>query len=1219
MLWIAALFFYRAQKAQHRPAVMAAAVQHSLNARNAELGKMLEDTGLVQQLLQHRLSAVRFGRIAALPFAIAAYRGDSLIFWNDNNLLPPFEAASDTTGHLVFLNNTYCIRKTINFSGSYSMGILLPVKKEYPFENQYLQSGFDGLPQLPGTTEIIAGSRAGTYAVTSSGGHKWFSLDFTADSGEGPLPGRTTLLFAALAAILSLIWIQVSLLDIIRRRGWQRGLLVTFMVMVVLRTALEIFPLPFRIHDLDLFSPVVYGYNRMLPSLGDLLLNEILAVWILLYLLVETPYKIYWRRLRSRPLRITAAGLIICLFTGIFYLLFTVLYSLVMDSQISFDLSHFHTIDAYSIIGLVSIGLGLSIAAMFVRLVKCQLDQLIPVWWLGTVLVAGMCCIFIRLWSPESVLFYVAIFWLTGYMLLQDLLRRTISRVLSLPVILLSVFTCLCATVILHELIQIRDLEKNRISFASHLLAWQDPQMEYNFRGTAQKLTADPQVQAFVRNPSAAAKLSLSRRLSIRYFNLLINRYQPELYFYDRQGQSIQNADTTALSQLNEMFGNGMPTQDDYLVFAASAGGGNYLARIPLDTARQPIGYLFISFGLKKNINETIYPELLQPATVNHLERNARYAYAIYAHGSRIAQTSNYNFPAIIDTGGGIRPPQVKKVRKGFYELRYQETPDYIVVVAGSTGSWLSAAVLLSYLFGVQLLISLIALAYRLLLRYSTQQKFRSYHFTLRQRMHLGTLLILLLSFILLGMVTITFFKDRYTQTNRQEVHKTTQAIERYLHQYLSAAGGLEHSAALDSIIATPEFRYALYTITASQKIDANIFGLDGRLLAASQEELYGQGMQSPVLQPEAFRRLQGGSFITEVREQIGGFRFLSCCMPLRNDEGRIMAYISVPFFSSQKELNDQVSNFVVALIILYALLFFLSSFLAYIISTRLTGTFNVLIDQFGRLNLQKNERLDWPYDDEIGLLVREYNKMLQKVEENAVMLVQSEREGAWREMARQVAHEIKNPLTPMKLNIQFLQQALRSQRPGVEELAEKVSASIIEQIDNLNYIASEFSNFASMPEARAEVFELNAFLLNALPLYQQEAHIRVSVELPVGRVMVMADHSQLLRVFTNLMQNAIQAIPEERAGDIRVTLTTDNTTALLAVSDNGVGINEEAASKIFKPYFTTKSSGTGLGLAMSRKIVELWKGSIWFESVPGEGTTFFIKLPVEQSGAALP
>jgi two-component system, NtrC family, nitrogen regulation sensor histidine kinase NtrY len=213
--------------------------------------------------------------------------------------------------------------------------------------------------------------------------------------------------------------------------------------------------------------------------------------------------------------------------------------------------------------------------------------------------------------------------------------------------------------------------------------------------------------------------------------------------------------------------------------------------------------------------------------------------------------------------------------------------------------------------------------------------------------------------------------------------------------------------------------------------------------------------------------------------------------------------------------------------------------------------------------------------------------------------------------MARQVAHEIKNPLTPMKLNIQYLQQAMRNNNPDIKELTDKVSYSIIEQIDNLSYIASEFSNFAKMPEARPEELELNELLQKAVGLYDNDSHVKVSLIGAAQKLFVYSDKSQLLRVFTNLLENAKQSIPEDRKGNVEVSVTIEDHHGIITIADNGQGIPDDVVKKLFQPYFTTKSSGTGLGLAMTRKIIEFWKGQIWFETKEGKGTTFYIKLPL--------
>ena len=263
-------------------------------------------------------------------------------------------------------------------------------------------------------------------------------------------------------------------------------------------------------------------------------------------------------------------------------------------------------------------------------------------------------------------------------------------------------------------------------------------------------------------------------------------------------------------------------------------------------------------------------------------------------------------------------------------------------------------------------------------------------------------------------------------------------------------------------------------------------------------------------------------------------------------------------------------------------------------------------------VNLSKqNEKITWNRNDEIGELVKEYNKMVAKLDESAVALAKSEREGAWREMARQVAHEIKNPLTPMKLSLQYLQKAIGNNSGNVKELTANVAQTLVEQIDHLTHIAGEFSQFANIGNPHNEEFELNDVIKMVTQLHSINDRLRLTWD-PVQRpVYIYADRTQINRLFTNLIQNAIQAVPEGKIVEINIDEELLDNKVLVKVRDNGMGIAEELQAKIFTPNFTTKTSGTGLGLAMSKGIVEQAKGRIWFETITGQGTTFFVELPV--------
>jgi nitrogen fixation/metabolism regulation signal transduction histidine kinase len=245
---------------------------------------------------------------------------------------------------------------------------------------------------------------------------------------------------------------------------------------------------------------------------------------------------------------------------------------------------------------------------------------------------------------------------------------------------------------------------------------------------------------------------------------------------------------------------------------------------------------------------------------------------------------------------------------------------------------------------------------------------------------------------------------------------------------------------------------------------------------------------------------------------------------------------------------------------------------------------------------------------DELGNLIRSFNEMTRELQENRKNLSKAERERAWREMAKQVAHEIRNPITPMKLSIQHLQQLFKDKAPLREDVMQSVMKSLMDQIDALSRIAAEFSNFAKMPEARYERFDLKNVISATVFLFSQIQDIRFHVVMPDVPMFLVADKDQMQRVIVNILRNAVQAMTS--GGTVDIVLTEQSKSYNVRIHDTGPGIAPELIQKIFEPNFSTKTEGMGLGLAIVRKIIEDYGGVIHCESIVGQGTTFEINLP---------
>jgi nitrogen fixation/metabolism regulation signal transduction histidine kinase len=328
---------------------------------------------------------------------------------------------------------------------------------------------------------------------------------------------------------------------------------------------------------------------------------------------------------------------------------------------------------------------------------------------------------------------------------------------------------------------------------------------------------------------------------------------------------------------------------------------------------------------------------------------------------------------------------------------------------------------------------------------------------------------------------------------------------------------------------------------------------------------------------------------------------------------GKNVAYLSVLQVDDQRVKDSGVNEFMGTLLNVYVFLFLIAGAIAIAIANSITRPLSVLGDKLKQLKLDKtNEPLKWDNQDELGDLINDYNVMIEKLEESAQLLAITERDTAWREMARQVAHEIKNPLTPMQLSIQHLQNTMRRNPDAdIKPIVDRVAKTLLEQIKNLSLIAGEFSNFAKMPQARNEKVILNEIVSSAHDLFRKRDDMDINLYIPIDEIYVFADHNQLVRVLNNLVKNAIQAIPTDRRGRVDILLYKEEGKAIIKISDNGSGIAEDMKEKVFRPNFTTKTSGTGLGLAICSSIIESFNGKIYFETKENVGTQFYVEIPL--------
>lgn len=451
------------------------------------------------------------------------------------------------------------------------------------------------------------------------------------------------------------------------------------------------------------------------------------------------------------------------------------------------------------------------------------------------------------------------------------------------------------------------------------------------------------------------------------------------------------------------------------------------------------------------------------------------------------------------------------------------------------------------------------------------------------------------------GVFSFYHFKNENSEYHEERLQRKKRTITESIDYFLS---GHDVGPRMDSLVVM--FSDKICELASINNIDVNIYSLGGKFLISSNPGLFEANILEEQLSGSILAALENEPTQVLVKSQTDSLVYLSTYNYLTNYQNKPIAIVNLPYFDSADIHRQDLDEFLMRLLLINVLLFLVSILIAYFLSNYITGSLAAIGNKLKKVRIsERNPSLHWRFDDEIGTLVDEYNRMLSELEKSAVKLARTERESAWKEMAKQVAHEIKNPLTPMRLSVQFLERSLKTEDP---EKLQEFTRSMISQIDTLGSIAEAFSRFANMPELRMERFPARQIIERVTALYPD---IKIEFICDEPESEIYGDRDQLVRVMNNLINNSIQAIPEGREPEIQVRLSGVNDEVQISVRDNGMGIPAEQGDKIFEPRFTTKTGGMGLGLAMVKNIIDGFHGNIWFESHPGKGTSFHISLPL--------
>ncbi len=477
---------------------------------------------------------------------------------------------------------------------------------------------------------------------------------------------------------------------------------------------------------------------------------------------------------------------------------------------------------------------------------------------------------------------------------------------------------------------------------------------------------------------------------------------------------------------------------------------------------------------------------------------------------------------------------------------------------------------------------------------------------SLRSRIFFTMILLVLIASVLIAGVTIYQYKEQSRDYHENRLERKEEQILQSIDYVLRETTYEPCTSNLQYI-----FRDEIYKIADVQNVNFNIYDLEGALIKSSKPAFEADSV-SNCLDAEVLNHLLASPNKRYVEEKsTAGDNYQASYKYINDPKFKPIGIMNLPYFEDNSFNDMELREFMFRLGGVYLLMLISAIGLAYVVSKYITRSLQTVADKMTQTNLNKrNEKIEIENpSEEIGKLIDSYNSMIDELEQSAAKLARSEREQAWREMAKQVAHEIKNPLTPMRLSVQSFERKFDPTDPAAEQKIKEFSTTLVQQIDTMSNIASAFSNFADMPAQQKETLNVVKVSKLALDIFHEPyIHFIADKEEIIAKV----DRTQLIRIVTNLVKNAIQAVPDIENPRILVTVTSIEDHVKISVADNGVGIADEFKDKIFEPKFTTKSSGMGLGLGMVKNIVENYNGTIDFTSHVGKGTVFTVTFPKE-------
>ncbi|MES2378517.1 MAG: ATP-binding protein [Bacteroidota bacterium] len=1155
---------------------------------------------------------------------VLTFKGDSLTYWSDISYIPQ-KPSSVKEGYSFFkpVNSDAYYEFYKRSQGDFSVIFLIPVKISYAVQNHYLQNRFSPDLLKDNNIDIADFTDGNTYAIHSLTDIYLFSVKEIHNEVN-----YRFFYFELVIWLLTFFVICILVQNICFYLANKGHFLLSFFLLALFIVAVRYVNLQYSwpnfTYRLEIFNPKLYTANKVFPSLGDLCINILMLSWLTAYL-----YRQRFKLIKHKPGKalsyIVVAGCILALII-ISTELLKVFYGLVVHSNINFDVNNVLSLSAYSFCGILMLCFSFFIFYLLneifltvcVRLPVPPKHQLIL---LGTGIL--LTTIYYSFYRHEFIAFYIL--W-SFIVIIRGYAYRYKNGKITTFTFAGVLFICAVISSVNLNHFQEKKENQHRKTLVKKLENPNDVTADYLFKKIEQRITTDPIIVRYFSD-TLHNNDYLENRFQKLYFDGYLSKYDFKIHEFDADGHPLSADKNYQLEVFKDMvLYSSIKVSNYFYRENESFGFQNYFAILPIIQKDKNLGSIVIELKSKALQTSGYFPELLMDGQSTDDNDFKDYSYAFYSDDKLVAQSGNFVYKITRDTKikyplktfifktVAIDNPAWYSPFSSYSHLIYKPTERNQIVISKQENTIFYNITSVTFFFVVLLAFSVITLAaswawLRIKILTITNNKIKwGVKITLdkilyKTRIQFSMVFAVVVTLILVGIITYVSISAQYqTQQEkmiRDKIIKITDIFENGLFdKYITSV--------------TEQSQIAFDALATSYSSDLVLFDSHGSVLITTQPRIYDYGLVARHMSAKAFLKLNSehrSEYISD--EAIGGLSFKTVYAPIRNAKGETIAFLQLPYFSNEYDYKERIGSLLNVMINIYALIFIAIGLFAVIIARQITNPLSFIQQSLSKtIYGKKNEPIKWDRDDEIGALVTEYNTMIAALEHSAARLAQSERESAWREMAKQVAHEIKNPLTPLKLGLQLLEKSWREKDPKFDQKFERFSKSFVEQIESLSQIASEFSAFAKMPDTRMERFNIFDVISQAVTIFKQMDNFSIIYKTPELPFYINADKDQLLRCFNNLLKNAIEATPADRFGLLEINSEITDNDILLTVKDNGNGIPESTREKIFEPNFTTKSSGTGLGLAFVKNSIENAGGKVWFKTEMGVGTTFFLQLP---------